>query len=417
MRLFEPDLWAEIGQVAWRNPLRTGLTALGVFWGTLMLVLMLGFGEGLERGVLRSMQGSAPNAVYVWGRRTALPYHGEKPGRAIRFRISDTEALARIPGVELITPRQQIGGYGGRAVVTHDDQSGTFQLQGDTHLYRKVLNVVFDAGRFIDPLDNAEGRKVAVIGREVARTLFPDEEALGEWIEVQGVAFRVIGVFHAAVASDNGDRQESTIHVPFQTFRRVFHTGDRVRWFALLADAGTDAGDVDRQVKRTLGRLHGVHPDDTQAMGSYNKAEAFARLQNLFAGIRWLVWVVGTATLASGVIGVSNILLIVVRERTSEIGLRRALGATPSSIVAVIVGEAVVLTGVSGIVGVLTGTVLVELAAMAIGPDHPEYGQPGIQVSVVVVASLVLVVAGAMAGLIPARRALAIQPVTALRSE
>jgi putative ABC transport system permease protein len=363
------------------------------------------------------MQGSAPNAVYVWGRRTALPYRGEKPGRPISFRLSDTAALEVLPGVELVTPRQQIGGYRGGAVITHGEHSGTFQLQGDTHRYGRVMNVVYDAGRFIDPLDDAEGRKVAVIGREVARTLFPDEDALGEWIQVQGVAFRVVGVFHAAVASDDGDRQESTVHVPFQTFRKVFHTGDRVRWFALLADAGTDAGDVDRQVKRTLGRLHGVHPDDTQAMGSYNKAEEFARLQNLFAGIRWMVWVVGIATLASGVIGVSNILLIVVRERTAEIGLRRALGATPSSIVAMIVGEAVVLTGVSGIVGVLTGTVLVELAAMAIGPDNPEYGQPGVDVSVVLVAALVLVVAGALAGLLPARRALAVEPVTALRTE
>jgi len=417
MRLFDPELWAEIGQVAWRNPLRTGLTALGVFWGTLMLVLMLGFGQGLEQGVLRSMEGSAPNAVYVWGRRTALPYRGEKPGKPVRFRIGDTAALEQLPGVELVTPRQQIGGYRGGAVISHAENSGTFQLQGDTHRYGRIMNVVYDAGRFIDPLDDLEGRKVAVIGREVARTLFPDEEPLGQWIEVQGVSFRVVGVFHAAVASDDGDRLESTVHVPLETFRRVFHTGDEVRWFALLAAEGVDAAVVDRQVKSTLGRLHGVHPDDTQAMGSYNKAAEYARLQNLFAGIRWLVWVVGTATLASGVIGVSNILLIVVRERTSEIGLRRALGATPSSIVGMIVGEAVVLTGVSGIVGVLTGTVLIEVAAMSIGPDNPDYGQPGIDVGVVLVASLVLVVAGAVAGLMPARRALAIEPVTALRTE
>ncbi len=417
MRLFDPDLWAEVGQVAFRNPLRTGLTALGVFWGTLMLVLMLGFGQGLEEGVLRSMQGTAPNAVYLWGRRTALPYRGEKPGRPVDFRMSDLEALERLPGVELVTPRLQMGGYRGGAVVTHEAKSGTFQLNGDTHRFGRVLNVVYDAGRFIDPLDDAEGRKVAVIGREVANTLFPDSEPMGAWITVQGVSFRVIGVFHAQSASDEADRQESTIHVPLRTYQQVFHTGDRVGWFALLAADGTSGEEVDRAAKATLARLHGIHPDDTQAMGSYNKAEAFQRQANLFWGIRWLVWVVGTATLASGVIGVSNILLIVVRERTSEIGLRRALGATPGSIVGMIVGEAVVLTGVSGLVGVMTGTVVVELAAMAIGPDNPSFGRPGVDVGVVLVAALVLVVAGAFAGLLPARRALAIEPVTALRTE
>jgi putative ABC transport system permease protein len=417
-RLLDPEAWTEIAQVAARNPVRTGLTALGVFWGAFMLVLMLGFGAGLQQGVLRGMGNYATNAVYLWGQARTLAHQGHTPGQPIRFRVSDQAALERLPGVDAVCSRLQLGGWRDSTITRRGAKTGTFQIMGDTPTFGRILNVVYDGGRFINPLDEAQLRKVAVIGAEVRRTLFePHEEPLGQWIEVRGVAFLVVGVFHARQANDEGDRQESTIHIPFQTFRQVFHTGDRVGWYALLADADTKASTIDEAARATLSRVHGVNPNDNRAIGSRNAQEEFDRLSNLFAGIRWLVWVVGGATLASGVVGVSNILLIVVRERSAEIGLRRALGATPTDIVLLIVGEAIVLTGLSGLAGIIAGVAVITAAAAVIGPDHPSMGVPSVNVGAALAAAALLVVAGAGAGFLPARRALAVHPVTALRAE
>ncbi len=412
------ELATEVTQVAVRNPMRTGLTALGVFWGTFMLVLMLGFGTSLERGVMRSMGGYATNAVYMWGQGTALPYAGQAPGRRIVFRNGDRALLEGLPGVALATPRLQLGGYRDGTPVRHGDHTGAFQVMGDTADFAAVQNVRFLSGRFLNPLDEVDQRKVAVIGREVERVLFPDGgSALGAWIEVRGVAFRVVGVFRAQVSGEMADRQESSLHIPLSTFQHVFHTGDRVGWFALLAAPDASGEEVQEEALVAMRRRHGVHPDDRQAIGSRNAEKEFAKLQNLFGGIRWLVWVVGAATLASGVVGVSNILLIVVRERTSEIGLRRALGATPASIVRLVLLEALVLTTVSGYAGLVAGVVLIEGLALQIGPNHPDLGQPSVDVGAALGAVGLLAVAGLLAGWLPARRALSVDPVTALRTE
>lgn len=411
------ELAAEVTQTAVRNPLRTGLTALGVFWGTFMLVLMLGFGASLEHGVMRTMGGYATNAVYMWGRRTALPWAGQQPGRRIAFRNADREALEALPGVELATPRQQLGGYRDGTAVRRGDHTGAFQVMGDTTAFARVQNVVFTDGRWINPLDDAEGRKVAVIGREVERVLFPEGDAVGGWFQIRGVAFRVVGVFRARQGGERADSQESSIHIPLATFQHVFHTGDRVGWYALLARPGVSAEAVQDDALALMRRRHGVAPSDRQAMGSRNAEKEYLRMRNLFAGIRWLVWVVGAATLATGVVGVSNILLIVVRERTSEIGLRRALGATPASIVRLILLEALVLTTVSGAAGLTAGIALVEFLALRIGPNHPDLGQPSVDVGAAVAAWVLLIVAGLGAGWLPARRALSVDPVVALRTE
>jgi putative ABC transport system permease protein len=415
------DLASEVGQVAVRNPVRTGLTALGVFWGTFMLVLMLGFGTSLERGVMRSMGGYATNAVYIWGQGTSLPYGGHQPGRRIRFRNADQPLLASLPGVSLAAPRNQLGGYRDGTPVRRGEHTAAFQVMGDVADFAQVMNVTLVSGRFVNPLDEAEVRKVAVVGREVERMLFPELStpggSLGEWIEVRGVAFRIVGVFRANVSGEMADRQESSLHIPLPTFQRVFHAGDRVGWFALLAAPDASGAEVQEQALEAMRRRHQVHPDDRHAIGSRNAEKEFAKLQNLFGGIRWLVWVVGAATLASGVVGVSNILLIVVRERTSEIGLRRALGATPASIVRLVLLEALALTTVSGYAGLVVGIGLIELLALQIGPNHPDLGQPSVDLGAALGAVVLLALAGLAAGWLPARRALAVNPVEALRTE
>jgi len=412
------ELATEVAQVASRNPLRTTLTAMGVFWGTFMLVVMLGFGSSLEHGVMRTMGGYATNAVHMWGRRTSLAHAGRQPGWNVRFRNHDRALLEGLPGVELATPRLQLGGYRDGTPVAHGEHTGAFQVMGDTEAFDRVQNVVFTRGRFVNPLDQAGRRKVAVLGREVVRTLFPEgDDPLGQWITIRGVAFQVVGTFRAQVGGDAADRQESSIHVPLSTFQQVFHRGDRVGWFSLLAEPGVAASEVEDRARAAMLRRHGVHPEDGRAIGSYNAEKEYSRLRNLFLGIRWMVWVVGAATLASGVVGVSNILLIVVKERTAEIGLRRALGATPGSIVRLVLTEAVALTTVSGYAGLVVGIALVEAAAAQIGPNHPTMGLPSVDVGAAAGAVVLLAVAGAGAGFLPARRALAVNPVTALRSE
>jgi len=419
MSLFDLDAWQELAGTLRTNKLRTALTAAGVFWGMVMLLLMLGFGEGLEIATHRTVGRWATNAVYIWRGSTTLPYRGFKPGRSIRYDNDDVGALRVLPGVRLVAPRTQLGGWRDGTPVRRGPEAGGFQVMGDTPDYDAIQTVVFDAGRFVNQLDVRDKRKVAVIGSQVVEVLFPDwpTHPVGEWIHIRGVAFQVVGVFHSADSSDRGDRTEGSIHVPLSTFQQAFNTGPRIHWFAILGDPGVKAGEVERRVKAALADRHDVHPDDLDAMGSYNAEEEFERIQSLFIGIEAFVWLVGLATLLSGVVGVSNIMLIVVRERTREIGLRRAIGATPRDIVTLILQEAAVLTAVAGYAGIVAGVAIIQLAAWGIGPNNETIGQPGVDLTAALGAGAVLLVAGLLAGVLPAQRALAIEPVTALRAE
>ncbi len=416
--IFDLDTWQEIGATVRSNPLRTALTAAGVFWGMFMLLVMLGFGDGLEKAAFRMLGGRATNAVFVWGGRTSMAYRGLQPGRYVQYDNRDIAPLNALPGVAVLAPRNQLGGYRDGTPVVRGGKTGAFQIMGDMPQFAAIQTVEFDGGRFINPLDISELRKVAVLGEQVVEALYePGEPVLGTWIHVRGVVFQVIGYFHSTAPDDSGDRAEQTIHVPLSTFQQAFNRGDDVQWFAAVADDDVPGTDLEAQVKAVLKDRHDVHPDDTEALGSFNSEREFRRIQNLFLGIRGLVWLVGSATLLSGVVGVSNIMLIVVRERTREIGLRRAVGATPASIVGLIVQEAVVLTAISGLAGVVAGVAVVQLAAWGIGADNPSMGQPGVELEAALGASGVLLIAGVLAGLLPARHAVAIHPVDALRAE
>ncbi|MEQ1565051.1 MAG: ABC transporter permease [Myxococcota bacterium] len=418
MRWFDPDDWQEMGDVLRANPLRTLLTMAGVFWGTLVLVLMLGFSEGLEAGAMRLVGGTTTNAVYVWGGRTRLPYKGLQPGRGISYDVSDTPVLAALSGVKHVAPRNQLGGYRDGAPVVRGEHSGAFQVMADVPVMAQILTVLFDRGRFLDDLDLKESRKVAVIGREVHKALYPDgEDPLGTYIRIRGVYFQVIGLFHSRSGGDAGDRSETTIHVPFTTFQRAFNTGDAVAWFAVVGRDDVSASELETRVKATLAERHDVHPDDAQNLGSFNAEAEFERVQSLFVGIRALTWLVGAATVLSGAVGVSNVLLIVVRERTMEIGVRRAVGATAGSIVRMIVGEALVITGVAGLGGLCTGVAIVAAAAQWVGPDSESFGAPRVDPWAALIGFGLLLVAGGVASVLPARRAVAIEPVAALRTE
>ena len=416
--LLDLDRWHEIWSTIRRNRLRAGLTAFGVFWGVFMLLGMLGFSNGVERGLQKTMGNFATNAVHVWGRRTSLPYMGLGPGREIDYRNSDIEALRNeVEGIQYVAPRLSYGGYRGGAQVRFGTEVGSFTVMGDDPVYRNIQPMVMDAGRFLNDLDMAEERKVAVIGQVVQDELFEGTDPIGRWIDISGVWFRVVGTFHSPLASDEGERISSTIHVPFSTFQRAFNTTNEVHWFALTGVASLPGSELEKRVRTVLARRHRIHPDDEPAIGSWNTEREFGKVTTLFQGMRVFAWIVGAATLLSGVVGVSNILLISIRERTSEIGLRRALGATPWNVTQMIVMEAFVLTSLAGYVGVIAGILALEVAGWWIGPGTESMGPPSVDVATAMLSAGLLSIAGIIAGILPAQRAAAIQPVDALRTE
>lgn len=419
--MLDRDHWTEIWVSLARNKVRTALTAFGVFWGLFMLMAMLGSGNGLANGVETMFAGTATNSFFVWARRTTEPYRGLPAGRNLQMDNADFQALKQqLPEAATIAPRNQLGGFRGGNNVTRGQKAGAFSLMGDYPEIRRVQALKILDGRFLNRLDLNERRKVAVIGTRVREVLFArGEEPVGDSIQVNGVYFTVIGVFDTYQTGEQGDRDDQTIYVPFSTFQYAFNFGDRIGWMAVTSRDGIPASVVEAKALTILKARHRVAPDDDRAFGHWNLEEEFDRLHNLLAGIRSLVWIVGIGTLAAGVIGVSNIMLIIVRERTKEIGVRRAIGASPAAITGQIVLEAVLLTATAGAVGLMLGVALLEgvNALLASGGGNPMFSHPGVDLAAAVRALSILVAAGVLAGLMPAWRALQIQPVEALRAE
>lgn len=419
--MFDLDHWNEIRVSLARNKMRTALTAFGVFWGLFMLMAMLGSGNGLSNGAEAGFAGTSTNSFFMWGRRTTEPHRGLPAGRPVEMTNADYRALLdRLPEAETIAPRNQLGGYRDGTPVVRGARSGAFSIMGDYPAIRGIQSLRILQGRFLNPFDLEDRRKVAVIGTRVQEVLFEaGESPVGKSIEISGVYFRVIGVFSSYQTGERAEQDTQTIYVPFTTFQQAFNFGDRIGWFAITSRPGTPASVVEDKALTILKARHKVAPTDDRAIGHWNMEEEFNRLRGLLSGIQTLVWIVGIGTLAAGVIGVSNIMLIIVRERTKEIGVRRAIGATPVAITGQIVLEAALLTGAAGALGLMLGVALLEAvnALLQSGPGSPMFRQPGVELGTALYALAILVVAGVLAGLMPAWRALQIQPVEALRSE
>ncbi|MEM9594738.1 MAG: ABC transporter permease [Acidobacteriota bacterium] len=420
--MFDLDHWREIYETLWRNKVRTLLTAFGVFWGIFLLMVMLGSGQGLENGVAQGFTGHATNSFFLWGRATTRPYRGMPSGRPIQMTTDDAAALrARLAGAQVIAPRIQLGGFEEGNNVSRGDRAGGFAVMGDHPAIQNIQPMVLELGRFINPLDLEHRRKVAVIGTRVRDILFAKgENPIGESVRIRGVYFLVVGVFRSLQTGEDAEEDAQTLFVPFTTFQKAFRTGDRVGWFAVTARPGWSAADVLLDARSVLYGQHRVDPMDVRSFGSFNLEEEYLKIIGVFQGIRWLVWIVGLGTLAAGVIGVSNILSIVVKERTQEIGIRRAVGATPVTVVGQVIQEAVILTAVAGCLGLMAGVAAVESVAwfVARAENAPEmFLQPGVSLSSALLALAVLVGSGALAGLIPAQQAVSLRPVDALRAE
>ena len=417
------DQWQEIFVVLSRNKLRTFLTAFGVFWGIFMLVIMMGSGHGLQNGASAGFGSTATNSLYMWTQPTSMPYKGFKRGRNFNFRNDDIPALINaVPDIDIISPRCQAGGYRGSNNVSRGVKTGAFGIYGDYPQFIKIQPTNMLQGRFLDDLDLKEKRKVCVIGMEVYNTLYkPGEEVIGTYIKAQGINYKVVGLFKSM--SDDANRaeeQEKAIFIPLTTFQQAYNWGDIVGWLSITSKPDVPVSEVGEKVKTVLRQRHKIHPNDDRAFGSWNMEEAYNRMMSLLTGINILSLIVGTLTLLAGAIGVSNIMLVIVKERTKEFGIRRAIGAPPSSIMKQVIMESLVLTVAAGIFGIIAGVWLLELITLIMNKFSDDSGffrNPGVELPIVLVSLLILIISGILAGIIPARRAVEVKPVEALHYE
>jgi len=420
--MFDLDRWQEIYHVLRSNKLRTFLTAFGVFWGIFMLVIMLGSGNGLENGVSQNFGDMATNSVFLWTDQTTIPYKGFPRGRRFYYENSDINALRQaIPEIKYLAPRTNVGGYNGSSNVVRGLKTGQFPLFGDFPEFDLIDPVNFVDGRFINDFDIKEKRKVVVIGQRVAELLFDKEEnPMNQYIEINGVYFKVIGIFKSKRNGEAAAQDNQRIHMPFTTLQKTFNYGDIVGFFNITSKEGIPVSVVEEKAISLLKKKHSVSPKDDTAIGHFNLEVEYKKMRGLFTGIRWLVWIVGIGTLLAGIIGVSNIMLVVVKERTKEIGIQRALGATPIRIIGQIITESVVLTTFAGYFGLVIGVGLLELINYLLdssGANTEMFVHPGVDFQVAITALTILVISGVLAGFIPAKRAVSVKPIDALRYE
>ncbi len=417
MSIFDPDRWQEVFDTLGANKLRTALTAFGVLWGIFMLIIMLGAGSGLQNGVTSEFQGFATNSLYVWTQRTTMPYKGLSAGRWFVMNNEDTKAIMeQVPEARIIAPRNEIGGWRGAANVVRGIHTGSYGIKGDYPEIVEIQQFSANEGRLLNRRDITEKRKVAVIGSKVVNDLYDaGEEIIGSNIRINGVYFTVVGTIKTKKSGSEAEDDAQSIFIPFSSFQQAFNYGNMVSYYGFLPADGVSVAEMEQKIIKVLKERHRVHPDDKFAFGTNNNEEDYAEYANVFSGINFLIWFVGTLTLVAGVIGISNIMLVIVKERTKEIGIRRAIGASPASIVSQIMLEALVLTSLAGYIGIVLGVWAVEFAGPMIEDDS--FKNPEIHFQTIVIALGVLIVSGCLAGLIPAYRALEIKPVEALRTE
>ncbi len=413
---FDRDKWQEIFGTMRKHKLRTFLTALGVFWGIFMLVFLLGMGAGLRNGAFRNFSKKTKNIMYVWASTTSKPYKGFQPGRRPQLRLDDIRALkASISELNYIAPRHSIN-----APVYYQGTGSIREIRGELTDMIKIEALKLYQGRYINKVDLDEARKVVVIGERVREILFEDEPPIGKYIRVKGVEFKVVGVFGPIEIKPWTESDLESVVIPLTTMDQAFGSKDEVDYFVCSADEGIPMSLVEPKVRGLLRERHNVAPDDPRGIGGFNLEEEFNKVQTLFVGINAFLWFVGIGTLLAGIVGVSNIMMIIVKERTKEIGIRKAMGATPGSIISLILTESVFITSFSGYLGLFAATGLIWIinTIMVVNEVETEnFYNPEVNLTVGLGSIILLIVAGAIAGLIPALRAAAVNPVIALRDE
>ena len=415
--LFDTDTFREILDSILRNRSRSLLTGFGVFWGVFMLMLLTGGGQGLKELLVQNFEGFAQNTCIVATNSTSKPYKGFKKGRTWDLEYADVDRLkAMVPELETVSPTVSLWG---KSVTRDDHTSSSAVVKGARADYANIETPKIKYGRWLNDADNLQERKVCVIGKQVYEELFPEGGSpLGQRICIDGSYYTVIGVDWKDTGgiSINGRASES-VTIPINHARRAYNLGNTVHLLCFTAKEGITMSDITPRVREIIARRHYIAPDDEQAMFLLNTQLIFGIVDNLFRGINFLIWLIGLGTLLAGVIGVSNIMMVSVKERTTEIGIRRAIGATPRQILGQIISESIVLTLAAGMIGIVFSVLILAGVELAMTTDGVLKAAFQVPFGTAVLAALLLTVLGVLAGLMPALRAMRIKPVDAMRDE
>ena len=417
--LFDADRWTEIWVTITRNKTRSLLTCFCVFWGILMLVILLGLGSGLKNGILKNTDGFATNSVFFIADRTSESYRGFNKGREWEIRNRDLESIRReVTGLEAISPI--LWGARKEKNVVYGQLSGTYNVKGVDPAYFQIeaQRVLF--GRLLNEIDAREKRKVCLIGSRINETLFRNENPCGRYIRVNGIYYQVVGVVRERARVNIGGRSQESVFLPFTTMQQTLNQGDVIHFLAASAYKDVSIQRIIDDITGILRRQNSIAPTDKQAVMVINIAEQFTTFAMLFTGIDALIWLVGMGTLLAGVIGISNIMMVTVKERTREIGVRRAIGARPSDIISQIMSESLVLTAMAGMIGLSIGVFIIDIVDRLLSAqpgDDAALVNPGVHMGTALAATFVLLVCGLLAGLIPAWRAMQIKAIDAIRDE
>ncbi|MGB0451985.1 MAG: ABC transporter permease [Flavobacteriaceae bacterium] len=414
--MFSLERWNEIFETLNKNRLRTFLTALSVASGIFILVILLGVSTGIQKGVQSEFEQDAANRISVWTGTTTKEYNGLNPGRYIQLKNEDHVLIESNYDdyLEYRTPIYSIWG----GAVSYKDQNGTYRVEGAFPDQQFIENETMVQGRFIAQSDLDQTTKVAVIGHQMKRDLFKNEDPIGAQIDIQGINFIVVGVY----SDPGGNREENRIFIPLSTAQKVFNAQDRLRSLAYTVKMSDDfdqavalSSALSEQIDKDLRQKYSVAPDDRSAVRVDSTLEEAKRIYGLIDTIRGVFWFIGIGTIIAGIVGVSNIMLIVVKERTKEIGIRKALGALPWSIIGMILQEAIFVTAMAGFIGLFLGVGLLELVGPMVDSAFIKY--PQVDFATAMTTVVVLILAGTLAGFIPAQRAAHIRPIEALRDE
>lgn len=408
--LFESDTWQEIYESIRKNKLRTMVTIIGVTWGIFLLVTLLGSAKGMENSFNRIFGNLATNSVFIWGQSTSIPFKGFQEGRRVQIKLSDIDKIKNeIEGVDFVVPR-----YNRNGTITRNFESAIFTIFGDYPELNRVQKKNLSFGRFINHKDITEKRKVVVISEEIYKQLFQkNENAIGENLLINKINFVVIGIFKSG-EFDN----ENSVHIPFSSFQQIYNVGDAAEWLMITGSPDKDINQIEKDSKLLLKNLYKIHPEDPRAFGAFNFGKEYKKITGFLKGMQFLTWFVGIATLIAGVFAIGNILLITVTERTKEIGIRRALGATPIMIKRQVIMEALSLSLIAGILGIISGGLILIFVDKKFGQGaDAALVNPSVSIPIVIIAVLCLTVLGTLIGMIPANRATKIKPIEALSDE
>lgn len=410
--IFDIDNWKEIGATLSRNKTRTFLTAFGIFWGTAMLAMLMGGSKGLEDIISRNFEGFATNSAILFGGRTTLPYKGYNKGTEISMTTTDLDNISHnIPEIKAIT-----GVQNSQSTVSYGKNSASVSITGVDQFYPEIFLPVIYEGRFINKSDNQNQRKVCVIGKKVASDLFDNQSPIGQYLSVNGIYYLVVGMAGQTSEITIGSKIDESVIIPSSTMRRSFNLGNDIGGIMFVAHDGISPSSLKARIERSLRANHPIHPDDHNAVFFFDVSEKFQLVDNLFTGISLLALFVGVGTLMAGIIGVGNIMWVIVKERTQEIGIRRAIGAKPSDIIIQILSEGVVLTITAGIAGIVLAVIVLAAAQylMSTPTSVPRF-QLAFSNAMAILATFIIL--GTAAGLIPSIKAMRIKPIEAMNDK